>query len=138
MTARRIHDIPGHGVDTATRRRPLVLHDADCGFCTRCTLLVTRLGADVDISSLQAQNLDLLGVDADRSRLEMPVVLADGTIAWGHHAWAEILRACPQPWRGIGVLIETRPMDAAAAWVYRTVARHRDRLPGGTPACAMR
>lgn len=123
--------------EPGVRRRPLVLHDADCGFCTRCALLIPRLGADVDISSLQAEDLGSLGVDADRARTEMPVLLPGGDVAWGHHAWAAILRACPRPWRVLGVLMEAPVLDAVAARTYRFVAQHRERMPGGTPACAM-
>lgn len=117
------------------RRRPLVLHDADCGFCTKCALAIPRLGADVDISSLQAEDLAALGVDADRAREEMPVLMPDGSITWGHHGWAAILRSCPQPMRMLGGVLASRVMSRPAGWVYHQVSAHRDRMPGGTPAC---
>lgn len=117
--------------------RPLVLHDADCGFCTKCALLIPKLGARVTVSSIQREDLAALGVDADRARAEMPVVLPDGRIAWGHHAWAEILKACPQPLRLAGVLLDSRALERPASAAYAFIARHRDQLPGGTPACAM-
>ena len=75
--------------------RPLVLHDADCGFCAKCAAWIPRLGARVDVSSLQAEDLPALGVDAARAGEEMPVVMPDGRVAWGHRAWAEILLAGP-------------------------------------------
>lgn len=119
------------------RPRPLVLYDADCGFCTRAAGWIPRLGTEVDVSSLQSQDLDALGVDRHRSELEMPVVLPDGRIAWGHQAWAQVLRSCPQPWRTLGAALGSPVMERPGAAVYRWVASHRHRLPGGTAQCAM-
>lgn len=117
--------------------RTLVLHDADCGFCTRCAEALTRLPLAIDVSSLQAEDLTALGIDPVRARAEMPVVQPDGSIAWGHRAWAAILGAGPLPMRWAGRALASRLMDRPAAFVYRLVAQNRHRLPGGTVACAM-
>ncbi|WP_151526985.1 thiol-disulfide oxidoreductase DCC family protein [Serinicoccus kebangsaanensis] len=121
----------------AHRAVPLVLYDADCGFCTRAAGWIPRLGAQVEVSSLQAHDLVALGVDPDRSGLEMPAVLEDGTVAWGHHAWAEILLRSPQPWRLLGAALGSRVMEVPGAAAYRLVAANRGRLPGGTAQCAL-
>lgn len=118
-------------------QRPLVLHDADCGFCARTAAWIPRIGARVDVSSLQAEDLDALGVDAERSVEEMPVVLPDGTVRWGHHAWAEILKAGPLPLRLAGRLLGSRAMEWPGARLYSLVAGNRHKLPGGSPACAL-
>ncbi|ANS78041.1 hypothetical protein SGUI_0645 [Serinicoccus hydrothermalis] len=121
----------------ATRAVALVLYDADCGFCTRAAGWIPRLGAQVEVSSLQSHDLESLGVDEDRAGLEMPVVLEDGTIAYGHHAWAQVLLRSPQPWRLLGAALDSRVMEVPGAAVYRLVAANRGRLPGGTAACAL-
>ncbi|WP_298746448.1 thiol-disulfide oxidoreductase DCC family protein [uncultured Serinicoccus sp.] len=122
---------------TAPRRRPLALYDGDCGFCTRAAGWIPRLGARVDVSSLQEHDLAALGVDAGRTGLEMPVVLPDGQVAYGHRAWAQILAHCPQPLRTLGLVLGSRVLERPGAAVYRLVAANRGRLPGGTAQCAI-
>lgn len=119
------------------RRRPLALYDADCGFCTLSAGWIPRLGADVDVSSLQAEDLQGLGVDEARTTTEMPVVLPDGRVAWGHHAWAEILQRCPVPLRWAGVALDAPVLERVGSATYRWIASHRHQLPGGTAACAL-
>ncbi len=113
-----------------------MLFDADCGFCTRSAGWVRRLPFDVEQAAIQSSDLDALGVDADRALLEMPFVAADGTVRYGHRAWAAVLRTGPLLARVVGGLLDSRLLSRPAAWVYRWVSRNRDRLPGGTPTCS--
>lgn len=117
--------------------QPIMLHDADCGFCSRCARIVPRLGCHVEVGSVQSSDLGALGVDPERAIREMAVVMPDGRTAWGHHAWAEILRAGPLPLRLVGRALDARVVERPAAVLYRWVADHRHQLPGGTAACAM-
>jgi predicted DCC family thiol-disulfide oxidoreductase YuxK len=117
--------------------RGLMLNDADCGFCMRTAALVPRLGVDIDASTIQAVDLDALGVDADRAQVEMPYVHPDGRVDYGHRAFAAILRTGPLPWRVVGRLMTTRPVDPVARRAYHWVAANRSRLPGGTASCAI-
>ena len=117
--------------------RTLALYDADCGFCAASARWIPRLGADVDVSSLQAEDLPALGVDEHRSVVEMPVLLPDGRIAWGHHAWAEILLRSTPPLPLLGQVLDSRLLEEPAAAIYHWVATHRHRLPGGTVQCAL-
>lgn len=114
-----------------------MLNDADCGFCMRTARLVPRLGVDVDSSTVQAADLDALGVDADRAVVEMPYVHPDGRVDYGHRAFAAILRTGPLPWRVVGRLMTLWPVEPVAGRVYRWVAANRHRMPGGTAACEL-
>lgn len=114
-----------------------MLFDADCGFCSRCAGVVPRLGCRVEGRALQSVPLGELGVDADRAVREMPVVMPDGRVAWGHHAWAEILRTGPLPLKAAGAVLGSRPLEWPASRVYAWVSQNRHRMPGGTAACAM-
>lgn len=116
---------------------PVMLHDADCGFCAQCARLVPRLGCRIRVASLQSEDLLALGVDPERAIVEMPVVLSTGRVAWGHQAWAEILLTGPLPLRVIGRVLGARVMRRPAAAVYRWVAGNRHRMPGGSAACAL-
>ncbi|GAB3709946.1 thiol-disulfide oxidoreductase DCC family protein [Mariniluteicoccus flavus] len=115
----------------------LVLHDADCGFCTRCAAYIPRISSGIEVSSIQAADLQALGIDPDRAVAEMPAVTAEGRVAWGHHAWAEILKCGPLPLRLAGHALDSRLLERPASAVYGWVAANRHRLTGGTQACAM-
>lgn len=114
-----------------------MLNDGDCGFCMRTAALVPRLGVDVDSATVQSVDLAALGVDGERAMVEMPYVHPDGRVDYGHRAFAAILDTGPLPWRLVGRLMTTRPVDPVARRVYHWVAANRSRLPGGTPACSL-
>ena len=84
-----------------------------------------RLGVDVDSSTVQAVDLEALGVDPERAVVEMPYVHPDGRVDYGHRAFASILRTGPLPWRVVGRLIESRPVDPVARRTYAWVAANR-------------
>lgn len=112
-----------------------LLHDADCGFCTRCAAWAARHGART--RPLQSVDLPALGVDADRAVREVPYRHADGRVTWGAAAIADALRDCAPPWWLLGRVLATAPVQAVARPLYAQVAAHRHRLPGGTAACAL-
>ena len=114
-----------------------MLNDADCGFCMRTARLVPRLGVDVDSSTVQAADLEALGVDPARPVVEMPYVHPDGRVDYGHRAFASILRTGPLPWRLVGRLMTTAVVEPVAIRAYRWVAHNRHRMPGGTAACSL-
>ena len=114
-----------------------MLNDGDCGFCMRTAALVPRLGVDIDSSTVQSVDLAALGVDEERALMEMPYVHPDGRVDYGHRAFASILGTGPLPWRLVGRLMTTWPLDPVARRAYQWVAANRSRLPGGTSACSL-
>lgn len=112
-----------------------LLYDADCGFCTRSASWLSRRGVP-GVRSLQSVDLAAQGVDADRALREIPAVLGSGEVVYGARAIGEALRVGPWSLRVAGWLVR-RPLAWPAAAVYRVVARHRHRLPGGTGACQL-
>ncbi len=117
--------------------RALVLYDPDCGFCTRTAHQVGRWHRGIDIEPITARRLREHGIDPGRAEREMPYVAPDGSIAYGHRAWAGILRAGPWPTRILGRAMTAPGLDRLSASVYRWVAEHREILPGGNPSCAL-
>ncbi len=116
--------------------RPLLLFDADCGFCTRSAEIARRLPG-LAVASIQSSDLAALGVDPLRALTEMPLVRADGAVVYGHTAWAEALRCGGRPLPWLGSMLGSRLLQRPAAAVYGWVARNRHRLPGGTSRCAL-
>ena len=68
----------------------------------------------------------------------MQWVGSDGTVCSGHEAIAAALRSAGGPWRLVGRALLLPGVSLVAARVYRLIADNRQRLPGGTPACANR
>ncbi|MDQ7993425.1 MAG: DUF393 domain-containing protein [Propionicimonas sp.] len=113
------------------------LYDADCGFCTASARWLERRGATAAFEPLQAADLSRLGVDGDRAVRELPAVLPDGTVAYGADAVRATLATGPAWMRISGAFLGLRPLRRPAHALYRWVAAHRHRLPGGTGACAL-
>lgn len=109
-----------------------VVYDADCGFCTRAARWADR-------SPVAWQSLDLARVGATQDQADhFAGWLADGRIrALGAPAIAAALRARGPLTRPLGWFIDLPGVRRLAAAVYRIVATHRHRLPGGTAQCRM-
>lgn len=123
--------------DPESGPRPVLLYDADCGFCTRSAHLLGRLGARCQVRPLSGAALAEHRLNAHRARFEVPFVHSDGHSDWGAAAIAEALRTCRTPWGPLGALLATPPLQAVARPAYRWVSAHRHRLPGGTPDCRL-
>ena len=117
---------------------PLLIFDGDCGFCTTSVnWLKSRLPYFPEAQPWQWIDLDSLGLSEDDVTHYAWVVTSRHQYA-GHLAFAAILRMQPSPGlRFLGHLTSTVPFSWVAALGYQLVARNRQRLPGGTPACAM-
>ena len=116
---------------------PLLLYDADCGFCRRAAGLAPRMRLGTGVCAMQDVDLARLGVDAQRAARELPFVGIDGTVVYGHRAVAAALLTGNVAFRLVGRIVRSslleRPMAAAYGWT----ARNRGSLPGGTPTCAI-
>jgi predicted DCC family thiol-disulfide oxidoreductase YuxK len=118
-------------------RRPVLVFDGDCAFCTSSAHLLERIGPEAEIVAWQLADLDELEITAAQATEAVQWVEADGTVRSGHEAITAALRAAGWPWRLAGRLITLPGISTLAAVTYRWIARNRYRLPGGTPACAV-
>lgn len=118
--------------------KAVLLYDADCGFCTRSAQAARRcLRPDADVVAWQDADLSALGLTAQECDAALQWVSADGSHAAAQRAIAALLKHSGRPWRPLGRVLELRLIDRPAGVVYRWVAANRQRLPGGTAACAM-
>lgn len=120
---------------------PVFLYDGDCGFCGACARWLARhVPSPVRIVPWQRTDVAALGLTAADCAAAVQLVTWDGaghpSRAAGPSAVAGVLRASRWHWRVTGRLLATRPALALAWPVYRWVARHRHRLPGGPGTCA--
>ena len=114
----------------SARAVPVVLYDADCGFCT---WIVDRIAArvargSIEIVALQARRADdlLAGRVDERAKWESwHLVESDGSLYSGGEAVPLVLRYV-KGGRAVGRLAGRFPRVTYAA--YRFLARNRDRL----------
>jgi predicted DCC family thiol-disulfide oxidoreductase YuxK len=107
-----------------------IVYDADCGFCTRSAFWV-------DADPVAWQSLDLAAVGATEEQADSFAgwLVGGRVVALGAPAIAAALRDRGGWTAPVGRLIDLPGVRRPAAVVYRLVARHRHRLPGGTAAC---
>ena len=117
-------------------RRPVLLYDGDCAFCTTCARLAERrFRPDAAVVPWQFADLSELGVTAQQASDAVQWVETDGSVRSGHEAVAAMLSSSGSVSRLAGRLLLAPGVSPLAARVYRLVATNRHRLPGGTPAC---
>jgi predicted DCC family thiol-disulfide oxidoreductase YuxK len=117
-------------------RRPVLLYDGDCAFCTSCARLAEkRVKPDAIVVPWQFADLAELGVTEEQAADAVQWVQADGTVRSGHEAIAAMLRTSGPTYRFIGRLLLLPGISSIAAKAYGLVATNRHRLPGSTPAC---
>jgi len=117
----------------------LLIFDGDCGFCTTSVDWLRR-HLPVMPASAPYQWTDLAAYDLTTAEASAKLrMVVDGRVFAGHLAVSAILRRQPSArWRFAGWLIASPPFSPIAGIAYALVAKNRQRLPGGTPACAMR
>ena len=121
---------------------PLVIFDGDCSFCTTSASWIARRlhrtdGPDAYLLPRQQADLAVLGTTDERASREVLWVGTDGAVQGGAEAVAQWLRFRGGPYGWVGRILQAPGVSALAARLYRLVAAHRHRLPGGTPACAL-
>ena len=124
--------------DLENVRRPALVYDGDCGFCTRSARFARRiLPEDCAVTAWQQVDLTALGVAPERAQREVVWVSRTGVVSGGAEAIGRTLLAAGFPWVLLGVLLVFPPTSWVARALYPVVASNRMRLPGGTPACAV-
>ncbi|WP_354643503.1 thiol-disulfide oxidoreductase DCC family protein [Kitasatospora camelliae] len=130
---------------------PVLVFDGDCGFCTTCVVWAERYPrASLSSAGWEAvpyQRADLAALDGlaggrglvtrERAEREVLWVTPAGRVYGGAQAAARLLMRSGGAWAYAGGALTLAPVRPVADAVYRWVARHRHRLPGGTPACAL-
>lgn len=120
------------------RDRPVLVYDGDCGFCTSSVRFIERrIPTSAEVVAYQFADLDALGATAEQASREVLWVDRDGLVRGGAPAVAALLVDAGGVWRPLGAIMRIPPVSWLARGVYRLVADNRDRMPGGTPACAL-
>lgn len=123
---------------SSARPEPTFLFDGDCAFCSSCARWIERhLPRQPKVLAWQLTELAPLGVT--EAQAAEAVQWVDGPDrAAGADAVGRLLVYQGGSWGLLGRILLLPGVVHLARPVYRWVARHRDRMPGGTPACAIR
>jgi predicted DCC family thiol-disulfide oxidoreductase YuxK len=117
----------------------IFLFDGDCAFCSQCARFIERfVPSPARVQPWQHTDLAALGVT--RAAAADAVLWVEPGVAAlaGPVAIARLLRTSgARRWRPIGRVLGLRPVTVVAWPIYRWISRHRHRLPGGSPACAL-
>lgn len=119
--------------------RPVFLFDADCGVCQNGTDSIrARIDPPVDIVPFQTVDHAELGVTAEELAEGPVFVSPQGWHVVGPIAMAHMLRLSCAPYRWMGGTMMLPGIRHLLEALGPTMYRHRHRLPGATPACAVR
>jgi predicted DCC family thiol-disulfide oxidoreductase YuxK len=118
---------------------PLLIFDGDCAFCSSCVRAAGRIlpGKLRAIPWQRVPDLAAYGLTPEAAAASVQWVDSSGSLASGHEAVAQVLMAAGGAWWFAGRSLVLPGIGAVARFVYDVVARTRDRLPGGTPACKL-
>jgi predicted DCC family thiol-disulfide oxidoreductase YuxK len=125
--------------DVRPRFQGLLIFDGDCSFCTTSVRWVQRiLPAPPATTPYQWTELESYGLTLKEAQSRVWLVTPTARFG-GHHAVSAMLRYQPAAaFRFVGWLMVIPPWSWAAGTGYALIARFRDRLPGGSPACQMK
>jgi predicted DCC family thiol-disulfide oxidoreductase YuxK len=119
-------------------QRPILLFDGDCGFCTTsATWAHHHLPGHPAIQPWQHADLDAYRITEAECASAVQWIDQRGMAHAGAAAIARVLQDSGGAWRLLGTAGSFPPGSWLSRATYTLIARHRHRLPGGTPACAL-
>ncbi|MGW7486092.1 thiol-disulfide oxidoreductase DCC family protein [Streptomyces sp. NPDC054786] len=120
------------------QRQSVLVYDGDCAFCTSSVRFAERrLRPRCAATPWQFTDLVRLGITQQRAEHEVLWVTPAGSVHGGAQAVAKLLMSARGGWPVVGALLMLPPVRWAAQGAYRIIANNRQRLPGGTAACAL-
>lgn len=117
----------------------VLIFDGDCGFCTT-TANYIKANSSVAIEIHPWQWIELAAYGLTKAQASLKVqMFANGKTFGGHKAFAKLLRIQKQWWfKLLGGILVIPPFSWGARVGYYFIAKYRHKLPGGTPACALK
>ena len=117
----------------------VLIFDGDCGFCTTAANYIKATSSsEIEIHPWQWLELGEYGLTKEQASSKVQLV-ADGRVYAGHKAFAKLLRIQKQWWfKFCGAILVTPPFSWVGRLGYYLTAKYRHKLPGGTPACALK
>ena len=118
-----------------SEQRPILIFDGDCAFCTTTATLAKRWLHLESVEAWQMLDLEPLGLTPQECGDALQWVDTDGVVSSAERAVVAALKHAGIPCSMLGNTLSLPGIRELSGYAYRWVARNRDRLPGGTPAC---
>jgi predicted DCC family thiol-disulfide oxidoreductase YuxK len=116
---------------------PTLIFDGDCGFCTDVARHFERHSrTPLTIVPWQIADLARFGLTQAQTSERVYLSTEEGNFS-GAECFAELMKIQGDAFHRMVARIMRLPgVSRLAEWGYTLIARNRNRLPGGTPACA--
>jgi predicted DCC family thiol-disulfide oxidoreductase YuxK len=116
-----------------------LIYDGDCAFCLRCVQWMQKHFKHVpQIVAWQQADLAQMGLTTEQCQTAVQWVSEDSNqILSAHKAVARVCKDAGGLIIVAGWLMSMPLVSQVAGIVYRWVARNRQKMPGGTAACAI-
>lgn len=110
----------------ATRGKPLLIFDGDCGFCRRkVTRWQVLTGSQVEYAPFQEVEPQFPGISREQFQSSVQLIDTDGSVYGGAEAVLRLMSHVPQGKWLLWVYRRVPGFSPLAEWGYRFVARHR-------------
>jgi len=117
----------------------ILIFDGDCGFCTTTANYIDRkFQGKLTVEPWQFSDLAKFGLTKEQASAKVQLNVNGKNYA-GHAAFAKLLRLHPNPLvKLVGVILVIPPINLVSRSGYLLIAKYRQKLPGGTPACELK
>jgi len=112
------------------RKKPLLVFDGECGFCRRLAIKWhEKTGEQIDFTPYSEIGDNHQQISIEEFKKEIKLIYPEGRIYGGAAAVFRVIEHSGSPLRTLSRLYNyTRVFDPIWDWVYRFVARNREKL----------
>jgi len=133
--------LPGNGQAPVGFPSPIILTEADCGFCQKSMAHLARFfpgdWVAVDNRSVDITQFGLTARDIHQASWWVEQTSSGIKTYPGARNFGALLIRRGGLWTPLGLLAFTPPFSWVAAGIYRLIANNRGRMPGSTPSCGV-
>ena len=111
------------------RKKPLLVFDGECGYCKRLALKWhEKTGKQIDFTPYNEIADNIQQISIEEFKKEIKLIYPEGRIYGGAAAAFRVIEHTKSPLRVLSWFYNhTRAFDPIWEWVYKIVARNRDK-----------
>ena len=111
------------------RQKPLLVFEGECGLCRRLALKWhEKTGEQIDFTPYNEIADNMQQISIEEFKKEIKLIYPEGRVYGGAAAAFKVIEHSKSPLRALSwIYNHTRAFDPIWEWVYKIVARNRDR-----------